>query len=50
MLNFDDEPGSRHRFRLRKLLFWRRAPFSSPFFGEKSSILTTRPVLVTVFE
>ncbi|WP_346200498.1 hypothetical protein NSQ96_02790 [Caldifermentibacillus hisashii] len=47
MFYFGDEPGSRHRFRLRKLLFWRRDPFSSPFFGEKSSILTTSPVLVT---
>ncbi|MED4852918.1 hypothetical protein P9386_13960 [Caldifermentibacillus hisashii] len=49
MLNFDDEACSRHRFRLRKLLFWRRAPFSSPFFGEKSSFLTTNPILVIVF-
>ncbi|MEL3956201.1 hypothetical protein NST17_03100 [Caldifermentibacillus hisashii] len=46
MLNFDDEPGSRHRFRLRKLLFWRRDPFSSPFSVEKASILTTSPILV----
>ncbi|MEL3956202.1 hypothetical protein NST17_03105 [Caldifermentibacillus hisashii] len=30
MLNFDDEPGSRHRFWLRKLQFWRRDPFSLP--------------------
>ncbi|MEN0658375.1 hypothetical protein NST11_03045 [Caldifermentibacillus hisashii] len=46
MFYFGDEPGSRHRFRLRKLLFWRRDPFSSPFFGEKSSFLTTSLNLV----
>ncbi|WP_269920151.1 hypothetical protein [Caldifermentibacillus hisashii] len=49
MLNFGDETQSRHRFWLRKLLFWRRDPFSSPFWVEKASILTTRLVLVAVF-
>ncbi|WP_368975804.1 hypothetical protein NST61_04415 [Caldifermentibacillus hisashii] len=28
---FDDEPRSRHRFEAKNALFWRRAPFSSPF-------------------
>ncbi|MDL0420245.1 hypothetical protein QPM05_09005 [Caldibacillus thermoamylovorans] len=48
MLNFDDEPESRHHFGVEKAQFWRRDPFSSPFWGEKSSILTTSPVLVTI--
>ena len=46
---FDDEPRSRHRFEVKKALFWRRASFSSPFWGENHPILTTRPVLVTIF-
>ncbi|MCB5934899.1 hypothetical protein LJB62_08105 [Bacillus sp. DFI.2.34] len=47
MLVFDDEPRSRHRFWVRNACFWRRAPFSSPFFGEKRSFLATRLNLVT---
>ncbi|MCB5934902.1 hypothetical protein LJB62_08120 [Bacillus sp. DFI.2.34] len=49
MLVFDDEPRSRHHFSVRNACFWRRAPFSSPFLGEKCLFLTTSPVLVTVF-
>ncbi|MDL0421593.1 hypothetical protein QPM05_16075 [Caldibacillus thermoamylovorans] len=30
MLNFGDETQSRHRFWLRKLLYWRRDSFSPP--------------------
>ncbi|MED3643915.1 hypothetical protein P5F75_11020 [Caldifermentibacillus hisashii] len=48
-LIFDDEPRSRHHFSVRNALFWRRALFSLPFFGEKRSFLTTRLILVTVF-
>ncbi|WP_363551043.1 hypothetical protein [Caldifermentibacillus hisashii] len=46
--NFGDETQSRHHFWLRNACFWRRGPFSSPFLVEKASILTTRPVLVTI--
>ncbi|MCB5934905.1 hypothetical protein LJB62_08135 [Bacillus sp. DFI.2.34] len=49
MLVFDDEPRSRHRFWVRNACFWRRAPFSSPFFGEKRLFLATSPVLVANF-
>ncbi|MCB5936221.1 hypothetical protein LJB62_15080 [Bacillus sp. DFI.2.34] len=48
-LNFGDETQSRHHFWLRNACFWRRDPFSSPFWVEKSLILATKPVLVTVF-
>ncbi|MED3643914.1 hypothetical protein P5F75_11015 [Caldifermentibacillus hisashii] len=48
-LNFGDEPYSRHHFEMEKSQFWRRAPFSSPFFGEKRSFLATRLNLVTFF-
>ncbi|WP_368975466.1 hypothetical protein NST61_02615 [Caldifermentibacillus hisashii] len=47
--NFDDETQSRHHFWLRNACFWRRGPFSSPFWVEKSLILATKPNLVTVF-
>ncbi|WP_346206917.1 hypothetical protein NSS89_02885 [Caldifermentibacillus hisashii] len=47
--SFDDEPRSRHRFWVRNACFWRRDPFSSPFWVEKSLILATKPNLVTVF-
>jgi hypothetical protein len=50
MLYFGDETRSRHHFGLEKAQFWRRAPFSSPFWGGKSSILTTILNLVTVFK
>ncbi|MEN0658735.1 hypothetical protein NST11_04915 [Caldifermentibacillus hisashii] len=49
MLNFGDEPCSRHHFWVENIIFWRRAPFSSSFCDEKSSFLTTNPVLVTIF-
>ncbi|MCB7078799.1 hypothetical protein LI012_18735, partial [Caldibacillus thermoamylovorans] len=39
---------SRHQFGVRNGQFWRRDSFSSPFWGEKWSILTTRLVLVTI--
>jgi len=45
---FGDEPLSRHRFWSGNFIFWRRGQFSSPIWGKKRSILTTRPVLVTV--
>ncbi|MCM3478024.1 hypothetical protein [Caldibacillus thermoamylovorans] len=28
---FGDEPRSRHHFKAKNTLFWRRGPFSSPF-------------------
>ncbi|WP_368975931.1 hypothetical protein NST61_05185 [Caldifermentibacillus hisashii] len=45
---FGDEPRSRHHFWVENIIFWRRNPFSSSFFGEKCSILATRPILVVV--
>ncbi|WP_156103185.1 hypothetical protein NSQ96_04915 [Caldifermentibacillus hisashii] len=45
---FDDETYSRHRFEVKNALFWRRASFSSPFWGEKHYFLTTRIKLVTI--
>ncbi|MED3644576.1 hypothetical protein P5F75_14490, partial [Caldifermentibacillus hisashii] len=47
-LNFGDETQSRHHFWLRNACFWRRGPFSSPFWVEKSLILATRSFLVAV--
>ncbi|WP_227130491.1 hypothetical protein, partial [Caldibacillus thermoamylovorans] len=47
MLFFGDETRSRHHFEEKKALFWRRDRISSPFWGRKRSILTTRPNLVT---
>ncbi|MBU5343186.1 hypothetical protein [Caldifermentibacillus hisashii] len=47
---FGGEICSRHHFEARKLLFCRRDLFSSPFFGEKRSFLSTSPILVTIFE
>ncbi|WP_152032317.1 hypothetical protein [Caldibacillus thermoamylovorans] len=46
--NFDDETQSRHHFWVRNACFWRRGPFSSPFWVEKSLILATRFILVAV--
>ncbi|MCM3053631.1 hypothetical protein [Caldibacillus thermoamylovorans] len=48
MLYFGDETRFRHHFGLEKAQFWRRDPFSSPFWGEKLHFLTTRPVFVTI--
>ncbi|WP_404996968.1 hypothetical protein [Caldifermentibacillus hisashii] len=48
MLFFDDETFSRHHFEPEIAPFWRRNLFSSPFWGEKCSILATRPLLVTI--
>ncbi|WP_368985525.1 hypothetical protein NST54_13965 [Caldifermentibacillus hisashii] len=48
MLVFDDEAYSRRRFWVKNSIFWRRGLFSSPFSGEKCSILATRPILVAV--
>ncbi|WP_404996642.1 hypothetical protein [Caldifermentibacillus hisashii] len=48
-LNFGDETQSRHRFWSGNAQFWRRDPFSSPFWVEKSLILATKPNLVTTF-
>ncbi|WP_368975314.1 hypothetical protein NST61_01690 [Caldifermentibacillus hisashii] len=45
---FDDETYSRRQFGERNAVFWRRNPFSSPFWGGECSILATRPVLVTI--
>jgi hypothetical protein len=47
-LFFGDETHSRRRFWVENIIFWRRAPFSSQFLGEKCSILATSPVLVGV--
>ncbi|MCB5934904.1 hypothetical protein LJB62_08130 [Bacillus sp. DFI.2.34] len=33
---------------MRNACFWRRAPFSSPFFGENRYFLATSPILVTI--
>ncbi|MEN0650234.1 hypothetical protein NSQ82_14575 [Caldifermentibacillus hisashii] len=33
---------------MEKSQFWRRAPFSSPFFGENRYFLATRLILVTI--
>ncbi|MEN0658227.1 hypothetical protein NST11_02190 [Caldifermentibacillus hisashii] len=48
-LNFGGETQSRHHFWLRNACFWRRDPFSSPFWVEKSLIFVAKPNLVTVF-
>ncbi|MEK0288183.1 MULTISPECIES: hypothetical protein [Bacillaceae] len=48
MLFFDDETLSRHHFEPEIALFWRRDPFSSPFWGDKCYFLTTRPFLVVI--
>ncbi|MED3642501.1 hypothetical protein P5F75_03430 [Caldifermentibacillus hisashii] len=48
MLNFGDELCFRRRFEPGNSIFWRRAPFSSPFCDEKPSFLATRPILVVV--
>ncbi|MEC5273516.1 hypothetical protein NSS89_01840 [Caldifermentibacillus hisashii] len=48
--NFDDETRSRHHFEVKKALFWRRGPFSSPFLVGKLHFLATRPVLVANFD
>ncbi|MBU5341501.1 hypothetical protein [Caldifermentibacillus hisashii] len=45
---FGDEPRSRRRFGVRNSIFWRRAAFSSPFWGEKVMFLATRLNLVTI--
>ncbi|WP_368986490.1 hypothetical protein NST54_03420 [Caldifermentibacillus hisashii] len=45
---FGDEPRSRRRFEVRKSCFWRRALFSSPFWGEKVVFLAAKPNLVTI--
>ncbi|WP_368974509.1 hypothetical protein NST61_15995 [Caldifermentibacillus hisashii] len=50
MLYFDDETRFRHHFGVEKAQFWRRDPFSSPFWGEKLHFLTTSLNLVTVFK
>ncbi|WP_156103230.1 hypothetical protein [Caldibacillus thermoamylovorans] len=47
LLVFDDETLSRHHFEPKIARFWRRDPFSSPFWGENCSFLTTKPFLVT---
>ncbi|WP_363551332.1 hypothetical protein [Caldifermentibacillus hisashii] len=38
----------RRHFGVKNALFWRRDPFSSPFWVGKRSILAARPVLVTI--
>ncbi|WP_152032318.1 hypothetical protein [Caldibacillus thermoamylovorans] len=48
-LNFGDETQSRHRFWSGNAQFWRRDPFSSPFWVEKCLIFVAKPNLVTVF-
>jgi len=46
---FGDEPFSHRRFGVENSIFWRRAAFSSPFWGEKVMFLAARLVLVVVF-
>ncbi|WP_346208151.1 hypothetical protein NSS91_03545 [Caldifermentibacillus hisashii] len=46
---FGDEILSRRHFEPGNSLFWRRALFSSPFWGEKVVFLAARLVLVVVF-
>ncbi|WP_152618063.1 hypothetical protein [Caldibacillus thermoamylovorans] len=46
---FGDEPCSRRHFEPGNSIFWRRALFSSPFWGEKVVFLAARLVLVVVF-
>ncbi|MED4852320.1 hypothetical protein P9386_10865 [Caldifermentibacillus hisashii] len=48
-LNFCGETQSRHRFWPGNAQFWRRDPFSSLFWVEKSLIFVAKPNLVTVF-
>ncbi|MEL3956279.1 hypothetical protein NST17_03500 [Caldifermentibacillus hisashii] len=45
---FGDEALSLRHFKPRNPIFWRRAAFSSPFWGEKVMFLATRPNLVTI--
>ncbi|WP_270578069.1 hypothetical protein, partial [Caldibacillus thermoamylovorans] len=45
---FGDETCSRYRFKAENTNFWRRALFSSPFWGEKHYFLATSLVLVAV--
>ncbi|WP_152641414.1 hypothetical protein [Caldibacillus thermoamylovorans] len=45
---FGDEPFSRRYFWPENLIFWRRALFSSPFWGEKLDFLATKPLLVAI--
>jgi len=45
---FGDEILSRRHFEPGNSLFWRRAAFSSPFWGEKLDFLATRTFLVTI--
>ncbi|WP_269920279.1 hypothetical protein [Caldifermentibacillus hisashii] len=45
---FGDDTLSRHHFKPKNSLFWRRDSFSSPFCGGKCSILATRPFLVVI--
>ncbi|WP_368985512.1 hypothetical protein NST54_13790 [Caldifermentibacillus hisashii] len=45
---FGDETTSRRLFEAENLPFWRRDPFSSPFWGGKYSFLATKPFLVTI--
>ncbi|MEK0285119.1 hypothetical protein [Caldifermentibacillus hisashii] len=45
---FGDESFSRRYFWAENLIFWRRALFSSPFWGGKLDFLATSPVLVVI--
>ncbi|WP_346200524.1 hypothetical protein NSQ96_03105 [Caldifermentibacillus hisashii] len=45
---FGDETLSRRHFEPRNPIFWRRALFSSPFWGGKLDFLATSRVLVAV--
>ncbi|WP_161792915.1 hypothetical protein, partial [Caldibacillus thermoamylovorans] len=46
---FGDETPSHRHFLAENSLFWRRHPFSSPFWDRKRYFLATTPVLVVVF-
>ncbi|MEC5272443.1 hypothetical protein [Caldifermentibacillus hisashii] len=45
---FGDEPESRHHFKPKNTIFWRRDHFSSSFLGRKLLFLATRLFLVTI--
>ncbi|WP_368974653.1 hypothetical protein NST61_16790 [Caldifermentibacillus hisashii] len=47
---FGDETLSRRHFCAKNSTFWRRALFSSPFWGEKLDFLATKPVLVAILK
>ncbi|MFZ2462712.1 MAG: hypothetical protein WAW77_03600, partial [Caldibacillus thermoamylovorans] len=45
---FGDETRSRRCFCAENSLFWRRDPFSSPFWDRKRYFLATTPLIVVI--